>query len=263
MIDASFVKAIGELAQQARTPKLISVPGVTDRCWLDQAEILIPPPARAHEVQDLASFCRAVAEFGSEDASVWYAEGLVIGLLGDGRREDRVVLRLHLADQFKAVAALDKGEPRRFDQRGMIWFLRHSMAKALADPGLVPLFRTFSFQQRNTGNSTIEHGKESLGRSVEAACTAGQTMPEWIEVRVPFVTEPTLAKRYPILLMLEILTTECLFQLVPEPGALDAVVAEFTANLHSALDSHFRLLHEQAQCQVPPLFYGLPEGKKS
>jgi hypothetical protein len=154
-------------------------------------ELPVPPGDRKHVVSDLDSFVTLLDTEGAVNLAVFVTDGLPIRATGfydaDDRR-DRVMLDINTSAAWKAFSYLSTHE---CTQKEVITFLRDELFDCV-DPGLLPMFRSIDFARRSDGSSTIEHGRESLGVSVEQSVLSKRgKLPEVIDLDLNvFADEP-------------------------------------------------------------------------
>jgi hypothetical protein len=138
------------------------------------------PPEAKYETLDCPSFVSLVNALG-EDPLVLIDCERVVGILDESKKRGRVYLGLEKSRAAKALTAL--GNPT--DQKKLIGFLREELAGCVEEKFLA-IVRRLDFSRRNDGNSSIQHGRESLGRSVEAAVQSAEgQVPEIVVVTLP------------------------------------------------------------------------------
>lgn len=152
------------------------------------SEMQRPPKPRNHAATNGASFVSLVNELKAESAIVFVSEGQVVAILDSNDREDRVTLELPHSEAYKAFALL--GVPQ--NQRSVIRMLREELYGAI-DLSFLAIIRRLDFTRRNDGNSSVMHGRESLGRSVEATVQSAEgEVPEIVAVQLRVHEVPDL-----------------------------------------------------------------------
>lgn len=197
---------------------------------------------RAHVVNSLDSMLVAIARY-CEHGTVWHCEGSVVAVTDDGQRLDSITLPLVRSEQFTALAAL---KPEGLDQRAMIRLLRHDLANC-TDGTLLPLVRKVEFKSGSTSRADIERGHESLGRSVNAAVSISQDLPDLVTVSVPVYKTDGVGGRVPVACSLDVNLQTERFVLTPLPG-----------ELQRAMDAVQGVLHAELSTTETPVFYGRP-----
>lgn len=142
------------------------------------------PRAREHFVEGLNDVLRFVcSEFLSPMPEVYHSADAIVLLLDGRDRRERVTLRLRETERFSALRQLGL-TPARLSVRDAVRFLRYSLAGTNIEP-VVQAVRRIDFSRAARATNVVEHGKESLGRSVEAAVQQADKVPEEFTVTVP------------------------------------------------------------------------------
>lgn len=197
---------------------------------------------RTHVVNSLDSMLAAIARY-CERGTVWHCEGSVVAVTDDGQRLDSITLPLVKSEQFTALAAL---KPEGLDQRAMIRLLRHDLANC-TDGTLLPLVRKVEFKSGSTSRADIEKGRESLGRSVDAAVSISQDLPDQVTVHVPVYKTHGVNSRVSVVCSLDVNLQTERFVLTPLPG-----------EIQEAIDTAQDTLHAELSTTKTPVFYGKP-----
>lgn len=143
------------------------------------------PPARNHKVSDLESLVVAIG--GEASASVWHSGNQVVAIIDDtpaSHRDDRVSWSLVESAKFAALTR-KAAEPRSHAE--FVKFLVQNLRDELqaAAPGLLGAIRALKFRSADEQAGKIEHGRESMGRAIEAEVTGAGELPETVVVKVP------------------------------------------------------------------------------
>lgn len=103
---------------------------------------------------------------------VWHSHnGGVVAVLDDEDRRDTVTLELLAADEFRTllqVAERSGCAARNYDQQSFVRLLRVELAGCLEDPTVIGSLRQLDWEKAEKGHATSQHGKESLGKSIQA-----------------------------------------------------------------------------------------------
>ena len=233
-----LLEHIGSLAIQAELPKHIpSAPEPSHCYWLalpggKLQRVEAEPPPRQHRAGDLTALVEMVQrqarqiDGGDTGCVLWYSRSSVTLLLDDETRRDRLTLPLSLHPQLVKLQALEEKKPT-FDQKGFVALLRIDLAGCLGPAGnLLDIVRKVQFKQRQDGNSTVAHGKASIGRSIESELTGAGIIPEECLLDVPVFHGPLGKRRYRIACAIEVDAANERFQLVPYPGSIEFVICE-------------------------------------
>ena len=248
---AEFFTKLQEAAQARLVPSVVEIDGDDRYVLINGEKHELPPDRRAHRVDTLESLIEAAKFYatgmgeGDELAgTVWHDEKQVVVLVNDSDRRDRVTLPLTLSEQYRALVALGK---QSFTQKQLVLWLKRTMRGAI-DDGLLSAVRVLEFKRRNDGSGTVQHGKESLGRSVEAEVQGMAAIPETVTAFVAVYSTPGCEAKHPVVLSLDIDVDQQTFSLVPLADELTLAVQQAQRDLHAALDGELET----------PVYYGTP-----
>lgn len=185
---AEAIKAIAGLVSSAERMQVMKVEDLPRKVFIRKGGELIerdvPAPERNHTVTGLDDLLRMLDTSGgiATQPEVYVGAGKVEAFLDSSTRVDRVTLPLPRTHRVTALMHLTK-EPSltipdairllRFELYG-----EHSAA-------LIGALRKVDFQRKSAGIRSTEHGRESLGRSVEASVQGVEQIPEEFRVRLP------------------------------------------------------------------------------
>jgi hypothetical protein len=149
---------------------------------------------------------------------------------------------------FVAVEALVKDN--EFDQPAMIRALRLKFIGAEKRAELLTAIRSLKWRQSSEGFADVQHGKESLGKSVESEVTGSGSIPELVVITCPVFSNPGEEENeVGIGCDLDINPAEQTFSFQPIAGEIDAAVA-------SALDDIRKRI--EAACPTVLVLFGAP-----
>lgn len=184
------IGAVARLAEEARGVKVIRAEAEpadvyyllhNGRCERVQAL----PARRSHEVRDLGGLADCVTRLAAgRCATVWVGRDGVAALADDGDRRDRVALPLAASPQMRLLGEWS-GQPKWLDQAAAVRALRNVFARSVEGTAAVELFRRLKFSVSAQGDVAVEHGRSSVGRSLEAKVTGTAALPEEITFREP------------------------------------------------------------------------------
>lgn len=146
------------------------------------------PPDFIFDTPDLDSFATAIMarQIDKVQPLICVGSDAVIGFVDPTKRRDRFKLRLHRSAELQSLMAL--GSPTK--QKEAVKILRDDLFDA-CDAGLLPAVRSLDFTRRNDGGRTIEHGRESLGKSIENKVQSKNgEVQERYQFRVPIFATP-------------------------------------------------------------------------
>lgn len=231
---AEFVKQISELAVKSAALNKVDLPG--DRYALKNGDSVsfhdVPPEHRQHLVERIDDLETAAKSFAINAAAVsaFHNDRSIVLTLDSESRRDRVTMPLKHSPQFKTLLSLGA----ELQPAQLVRLLRHDLYGVVPD-GLLPLVRRVDFKRRNDGSSNIQHGKESLGKSIEAEISGAENIPEYVTMMAPVYDAPDLSQKYPVECSLDINAMAGTFRLCPLPGQLDMAIHAAHAFIHERL----------------------------
>lgn len=216
-------------------------------------EMLVYPDGR-HLVIDLAkrptyrrmdfsaSFLEYVAGHGSQASEVFVGDSVVF-LESEGNAIDVTYMELTPSGFFRTFC---DGDARWMNQRELISMLRVHTTCENAQL-LLSSIRAVSFTRRSDGTSKVQHGKESLGRSVEAVVQSTDQIPEQLVFNEPLFTWNGFDSATSIKMNIEIDVEEQRFRCYPAANEV-----EFARNVV------FRRIAETIHTEQPevPVYIG-------
>lgn len=160
--------------------------------------------------------------FEGEGPALYYNEESLT-LRFDESIRDNAACQLKHSPQFLALRDVASQKP--FRQRDFVRFLRIDLFGCFsAESSLLPLVRNLKWTNSAEGGGNIQHGKESMGRSIEARVSGESTIPEEVTLFVPVYEN--FRNIQPVQCAIEILTDEQAFRLTPYPMSLSNAVEE-------------------------------------
>ena len=220
--------------------------------YVDQGGVLtpitVPPALRSHKVESVDDLA-AAAEKWTGDSTVWIGTDAVRLVLDDADRRDVVTLPLVKSPQFTTLEQLAKTP--LLDQQALIRRLRVDLPGAERRTELLSTVRKIKFRQSTSGEDDIQHGKESLGRAIEAQVTGSGDIPETVVVTGPvYCNHGEREQSYAVGLDLEILPSEQKFRLCPLPDELDKAARDALQGIRDRLNG--------ALTSSTAIFFGTP-----
>lgn len=196
---AELVDRLFALGQGYRQVTQVRVKGVRDAVWFDTHDgepkrIELDPP---REILELASFNDFIAELERmlerkpvptvlvppRPIGVVPTPGRMIAYAADPRRA--ISLSLEFQARWLALRSL----PQAYSPKDAVAFLRRNLG-GLGGSHLVPAISRLDFKRSSGTSVDLQRGRESLGRSVEAAVQQAEQVPESFPVTVcPFSNE--------------------------------------------------------------------------
>lgn len=193
----------------------------------------IDPPPRKHAVRTLGDIVTAANRWqkvqGETDVAprsgvIWIGDASVVLLPNDDDRRDSVSMPLVRTDLWQTLLNLKQNSC--VDQPAMIRLLRTQFAQVAGATELLAKVRLIRFRSAEESNSEMNHGKESLGMSIEREIVGGQDLPEQLEVFVsPWLNGNAIGPSR-VRVDVEIRVADKKFSLRPNPDDLAAAEQE-------------------------------------
>lgn len=191
-LSAESIREITKLAQAAVTkkPSVVEFNDPLDRFLLVDAEgkhtIMDRPPERLDceldTIDDLVRFVEDRIENTRDDETFEFARayvgrcGVVVVFDRDDHRS-RARVSFSQTPAFAWLCGVEAGVT--MSQRDLIRALRVTLDGTLpADGGLLNLVRNIKFQASSDGSANIQHGRESIGRSIVAETRGVEAIPD-------------------------------------------------------------------------------------
>lgn len=194
------------------------------------------PGKRDHQAQDLFT----VVAFALREplkSAIWYSASEVVALLDDADRRDTVTMHLAFSPQWLWLASQD-ANAKQLDQRTLIYTLRTLLRDNLALAGdLVAVLRQINFAVGQAGESNVQRGKSSVGKTVKAEIQGVGELPEYVTLQVPVWTGPLAKIRVRVDLVLEPDEQTQTFKFAPLPGQMDKALVEALETLEAEIQS--------------------------
>lgn len=245
------LELISRLACTAAEAKLVSVPGDGRTAYVAQNGTLttfhVAPPPRQHHVNSVDDLISAAKRWNVSPV-VWISDEQIVLVPDDSDRRDRITLKLVKSRAHDLLWHLL--ENPKLSQVDLIRLLRVHFVGAVKPAGLLAAVRQIRFRQTSSGDSSIQHGNESLGRAIEIQVSGAGDIPERVEVELALFANPgEREKLVRVACDLEIVTAEQAFRLQPLPDELERVSAEAMADLHDTITTELADV---------PVFFGSP-----
>lgn len=156
----------------------------------------VPPPRRNHTVHDFSDFCEFVRSYEAEDSAgaltVFHNNAEIVAVLDMNERRDFVRLPLHLSERG-SVLVNTLFEAQAFSPAKAVKLLRYTLhGTGPQTERVLGLLRTLDFHRQSVGKVDMQHGRESLGRQVEAAVQGRDQIPDQFAVQVALYNVPGL-----------------------------------------------------------------------
>lgn len=188
LADADAFRELINLAQKARAVEVIEIPGVSDRKWIanrDGTREVVPIPARPRNNQMLsrADLVAAVLDKAICPDPEVFVSGTGVGVwCNRTQRTDRVGLNFTTSARFQLLTNLQS--PRAFQPKDAVKMLRLELHGG-RHQSVIDALSNIDFQRTNAGKSNVAHGRETLGRSVEAVIQQADKVPQLFTIETP------------------------------------------------------------------------------
>lgn len=217
-----------------------------------KAELKTPSPKRHAETLDtpleLAKFLADLVKAEKiTNAATFYTETRILAVYDRDDRRDSVAVNLKPSPQYVWL----RDAKSVMSQSDIVRTLRITFRGNLGDGSdLVTILRKLKFKADGTAEGDVQHGRESIGRSIVNEVTGLNALPEEIAFSVPvFDNHPFRAR---IECALEINPADQTFRITAFPqqvkNAMDAALA----------DVEFTLAGNDPKVILPPRFRGQP-----
>ena len=182
---AEFVKKIAELATASHTVAITEIPDDPRTIFVQHGEtverVTLPGLPRAESIASLGDFIDAATDPAiAPQPEIYYGPTGAKVILNRGDRRESIRFPIKYCDQWKKLVSLANGVGLTPDQA--IKLLRFDLSDGGADE-VIKSLRKVDFQRTGTGTRTTEHGRESLGNSVEQRVQQADSIPESFAVR--------------------------------------------------------------------------------
>jgi hypothetical protein len=142
-----------------------------------------------------------------------------------------VVFHLTFSAPFQILRTLDE-DPRPMDQRAFVRLLRHDLG--MAQP-TVNAFRRLDWKTAVEATGEVVHGRDRMGREINAQVIQAAELPEDLMVSVPVYREA--GERQPVSLRcdVEIDAARQTLQLSPIPGEIENAIDDAQRSIRERL----------------------------
>lgn len=243
-------------AQQAQAAVKIDLPGDGRTAYVSQGgalrELKVPTAVRNHIVRrldDLIDMANRHAE--ADNPVIWHDQKQVTLIVDDDDRRDRAVFPLESTSMFLRMLRLEAEEPL-FSQQQLIRLLRVEFE---LDSAKIGIFRRIDWTSSRSGQGVVEHGKESLGRSIEQQVKGAQEIPESIVIPISLYRNRGEDQEYPIRCLVNFDIDQAAIQIIPAPGELDHSLHAHQMNIRSRLEEAFGKTNDDSAVRI---YFGTP-----
>lgn len=189
---ADAIKTIVGLGQAARSIEVLTHPSLPDQLFVRHGDQLIehfvPPPPRKPTLAGLQDVFAMLRKKGiARNPEVYVGSSGVVAFLDGEDREERLTMPLTESARFKLCQDIER-QPRAYAPRDLVRFLRQTLWGV--DASVIQSLSRIDFTRTSTGKTDVRHGRETLGRTVEAVVQQAEQVPESFTVSVPIWTTP-------------------------------------------------------------------------
>ncbi len=183
-------------------------------------DVIDKPQHRHHAAYDLET----IVSFAIPDGEIWYSSKQVVCYPQAAERINRLAMDFSFSKPFLFFVDLD-AKPKTFSQRDLIFTLRTTLAKCQSKcPHFLKLLRDLRFTSGSTDAASIQHGKSSVGKTIQREATGQDAIPEEIVFNVPIFMDK-VACFADIECAVDVDAGTQTIQLVPLPGQVEAAKA--------------------------------------
>lgn len=194
---AEALDRLVDLGQQTVAVQFHQHRDVPTKLWVQHGSELkesdVPAPLRGHGLLGYDDLVAALKDKAiAPDPEVYVCGSAVVALLD--RKERRSVVRVALSESKRLQLCREfEAKPRKMQPKDAVKMLRLELHGGRHDHVIQALSRV-DFTRTGAGKSHVEHGKESLGRSVEASVQQAENIPKDFGVGVPVWTNNGFAR---------------------------------------------------------------------
>lgn len=187
---AEFLREVVGLAGKAKSVEFHANPALPRVVFVRHGDELlrenVPPADRAHQLEDFDGLVDALTDSAiAKSPEVYVSSNRIVGLLDREDRRARVSVDLAESRRFLLCSELET--PRRMQPKDAVRLLKLELHGGTHDPVTQALSR-IDFKRSLGGSTDVGHGRETLGRSVEASVQQAKDIPEQFTVAVPIWT---------------------------------------------------------------------------
>jgi hypothetical protein len=186
---AEFLDRLAKMATEANAVQVIESEALRKIIVREGQKVTlhdIPPVERSgflDGVEDL--ILAAQDEDMSPDPEIFHNDCSITLVCDRNDRHEAMQMPLRYSSRWKVLNKLAQDQ-ESMPARRLIQLLRFELSGSGID-GVVAALRKIDFTRRSDGSSNVQHGRESLGRSVEAAVQQAENVPETFDVTVPVI----------------------------------------------------------------------------
>ena len=191
---AELLESMRRMIRDADGLKVVQVAGVERDAWIHYAgtqleKIELPPPLRKHRICTLDDvYSISEDKEMAKEPEIFFDFDTIQVVLDRNDRREVATLSLLPTDRYTSLVKMS-GEPLSCTVNEAVRLLRFELHGVGADH-VVQALKRVDFSRTSRGTAVTEHGKESLGKSVEATIQATDEIPETVDLTVPLYSNP-------------------------------------------------------------------------
>lgn len=245
------LESLAATFKKSTEARKLDLPGDGRKVYVDQGGTLtvhdVPPACRGHKVDSVDDLIAAATKWNSQPV-VWISGESVVLLPDDTDRRDRVTLPLVKSHQFTRLIQLS-AKPE-LSQTDLIRLLRIDLAGAAGRAELLGTVRSIKWRTAAAGNANIQHGNESMGKSIEAEVSGAGAIPEQVLVNGPvYRNYGERDESFGVMCDLEIVPADQVFRFKPLPDEIERVTEAALEGIRERIATNL---------QGVSIFYGTP-----
>jgi hypothetical protein len=183
---AEFLQKLIEVAHSSFTPKVIDHPKLGDEVLIATAQGFerhsVPPRPRTFQVATLKDLGAMIAAYTFGQKALFVGSSGITLLFEEATGREFAFMALRKSDHW---AALERLHGARLTPRDAVKVLRQNLPSGTGTSALIRALSRVDFSRRSDGRSEVSHGKESLGKSVEASVQGTDEIPEKLHITGP------------------------------------------------------------------------------
>jgi hypothetical protein len=174
-------------------------------------KVLAQPAWHRETLQTPSELRNFIAANPGGNSAVFVGPEQVVFVYDMQDRRNVAVCPLKTSPQYQLLLS----PPQQMSQSDFIRLLRIPLHGCLTSENLIPLLRELKFESGDIANTTIQHGRESMGRQINSAVTGVDKIPDEIGLLIPVFENH--AYTHLIKCAVEVFSQERTFRLTPYP----------------------------------------------
>jgi hypothetical protein len=196
-------------------------------------EAIVPPRKRAHEIHTFGDLMMLAADTAiAREPEIFHSNREIVVLLDRLQRRELVRMPLIHTERWNTVCALGT---RSLTVAEAIKLIRFSLQGVGAD-ALVAAIRKIDFSRKSDGQKTVEHGRETLGKQVEAAVQQADSIPQEFTAKVQlYANEGLRSLIAAVKVGVYIDVNDEAIQLIPLADEIPSAIRSIQSQLHELI----------------------------